>query len=109
MYIDQLNKPCLDYAVHPGEAVREILEEKGMSAAELSRKSEVSAKLISQILKGKAPITAETALKLEPVLEISANLLNNMNAQYKLFIARQKATNKSASQTPGKTISKRLM
>lgn len=91
MYREHSNESGLDYAVHPGEIVEEILESKRMSAAEFSRRSGLTAKLISQILQGEAPVTPDTAVRMEPVLGVSANLLSNINANYYLFLARRKA------------------
>ncbi len=91
MVMAHSNESCLDYAIHPGEVVEEILESKRMSAAEFSRRSGLTAKLVSQILQGKAPITPDTAVRMEPVLGISANLLGNMNSRYYTFMARREA------------------
>jgi HTH-type transcriptional regulator / antitoxin HigA len=45
-----------------------------MSQAELARRTGLSAKHINLILKGTAPITPDTALKLERVLNIPARI-----------------------------------
>ena len=49
-------------AIHPGEFLREILEERGVSQAEFSRMVGVSPMRISHIVKGTRPVTAEMAL-----------------------------------------------
>ena len=48
--------------VHPGEFLKEILDELGISQAELARTVGLSAMRISHVIKGKRPITAEMAL-----------------------------------------------
>lgn len=78
-----------DYAVHPGEILQETLETKNMSGAELARRCGLTEKHISQIINCKSPVTPETAIQLERVLDISANVWNNLDAQYRLFIAKQ--------------------
>jgi addiction module HigA family antidote len=51
-------------AIHPGEHLTDELRELGMSAAELSRQINVPVNRITQIMKGKRAITADTALRL---------------------------------------------
>jgi len=48
--------------VHPGEFLKEILDELGISQAELARTVGLSAMRISHVIKGKRPINAEMAL-----------------------------------------------
>lgn len=48
--------------IHPGEFLKEILEELGISQAEFARTIGLSAMRISHIIKGKRPVTAEIAL-----------------------------------------------
>lgn len=71
-----------DYAVPPGETLAEVLESRGMSQADLARRTGLSAKHINLILKGSASITPETALKLENVLSIPARIWNALEANY---------------------------
>ena len=49
-------------ASHPGEFLREILEEHGISQAHFSRAIGVSPMRISHVIKGTRPVTAELAL-----------------------------------------------
>ena len=71
-----------DYAIPPGETVRETLEALGMTQAELSRRSGLSAKHVNQILQGQAPVTPETALAFERVLGVPARFWNSLEANY---------------------------
>jgi addiction module HigA family antidote len=77
-----------DYAVPPGETLAEVLEVRGMSQAELARRTGVSAKHINLILKGTAPITPDTALKLERVLNIPARIWNALEVNYQGHLSR---------------------
>ena len=54
-----------DYAVAPGWVLAERLEAQGISRAEFARRCDRSAKLISEIIAGKAPIEPKTALQFE--------------------------------------------
>ena len=63
-----------DYVVAPGSVLKERLEVRGISQAELARRCGRSAKLISEIIAGKAPLEPETALQLEKVLGVDASI-----------------------------------
>ena len=78
-----------DYAVHPGRILKEHLSARNMKQSDLAKLCGLSAKHISQIISGKAPVTPETAIQLERVLGMSANIWNNLDADYRLQIAKQ--------------------
>lgn len=71
-----------DYAVPPGESLREAIEAIGMSQADLARRTGLSAKHINQIIQGDASISPDTALALEHVVGIPARLWNALEANY---------------------------
>lgn len=77
-----------DYAVHPGEYLEEVLESREIKKKELSDRLGISVKHLSQIIHKQAMLTAELAVQLERTLGISANIWNNLNADYSLFYAR---------------------
>ncbi|RAZ92862.1 addiction module antidote protein, HigA family [Mesorhizobium hawassense] len=77
-----------DHSTPPGDLIQEYLDELGISARELARRCGRSGKLISEIIAGKAPVEPETALQLERVLEVSASVWMNMEAAYRLHVAR---------------------
>src|SRR5262245_36791056 len=76
------------YATHPGLVLSEELEARGMSQAELAKRTGHPPKVINLIIKGKAPITPETALQLEHVLGIPASVWNSLEAGYNESVAR---------------------
>jgi HTH-type transcriptional regulator/antitoxin HigA len=80
-----------DWAVAPGEVLSEALEERGMSQSELARRMGRPTKTINEIARGKAAITADTALQLELALGISAALWNGMESNYRAALATQRA------------------
>ena len=80
-----------DYAVHPGEILEEILEAQGISKTEFAERSGLTPKTISWIVTGKNPVTSENAIIFERILGISAEVWNNLDAEFRLFQARQKA------------------
>ena len=57
----------------PGDTLKEILDDRGLTQAELAERMGRPKKTINEIIKGKAAITPETALQLELVLGIPAS------------------------------------
>jgi len=88
-----INEFVPDYAVHPGEILEEVLEAQDISKGEFAERSGLTAKTISWIITGKNPVTSENAIVFERVLGISAQIWNNLDAEFRLFQARQKARN----------------
>ena len=78
-----------DYAVPPGWVVEEHLQSQNLSPAELARRCGRSAKLISEIITGKAPIEPKTALQFEKVLGLDASIWLGIEARYQLHRARE--------------------
>jgi HTH-type transcriptional regulator / antitoxin HigA len=81
-----------DYVSPPGETLEDVLEDRGMSQAELAERTGLSRKTVNEIIKGKASITSETALHLERVLGVPAGFWNSREHQYREALARQKET-----------------
>src|SRR6266571_179023 len=77
-----------DWAVAPGEILLEALQDRGMTQAELAQRMARPPKTINEIIKGKAAITAETAIQLERALGISARFWNNLESNYREAMAR---------------------
>ncbi|MEK7069165.1 MAG: HigA family addiction module antitoxin [Patescibacteria group bacterium] len=77
-----------DYAIHPGETLRDELEVMNISQVELTQRTGISEKHISQIINGEAPITPETAIKLERSLGVSAEFWANLQKNYDITVAR---------------------
>ena len=75
-----------DYVSPPGETLADVLEERSMTQADLARRAGLSKKTVNQIVKGKDPITPETALKLERVLGIPARFWLTREQHYREFL-----------------------
>lgn len=82
------NQYTPNYAVHPGEILEEYLDTLGMSQTELSDRTGIVLKHINEIIKGKAPVTSETALKLERSVGHPAHFWNNLQRLYEETKAR---------------------
>lgn len=72
----------------PGETLVEVLEERGMTQAELATRTGLSNKHINQIAKGRAPITTETSLLLERVTGVAARVWSNLETAYREHLHR---------------------
>ena len=86
----QTNKPFI--AVHPGELVKDEIEARGVSQKKLAEIIGIPYTMLNEILNGKRPVTAETALLLEAALDINAEMLVNMQSSYSLQTARKNKT-----------------
>ena len=78
-----------DYTVPPGEILSERIKAQGISQAELARRCGHSAKLISEIINGKAPLKPGIALQFEKVLNVDASIWLNIETDYRLYEARE--------------------
>ncbi len=77
-----------DYAVAPGEVLREHLQVRGISQAEFARRCGRSPKLISEIVAGTAPVLPDTALQFEKVLGLDATVWLALEQDYRLHRAK---------------------
>ena len=75
--------------IHPGEFVREILEEKGISQAQFARAIGVAPMRISHIVKGTRPVTAEMALLFGRAFAQSPQYWLNLQAAFDLKVAER--------------------
>lgn len=83
------NEYLPDVVSAPGETLEEVLEDRGMTQAELSARMGRPTKTINEIIKGKAAITPSTALQLERVLGVPASIWNNLERHYREYLAQE--------------------
>ena len=77
-----------DYAVAPGATLQETIDALGMDQKELAIRTGLTPKTINLIVKGKAPITPDTAVLLERVTGMPARMWNNLESNYREQLAR---------------------
>jgi len=77
-----------DVAVPPGATIRSILQDMGMTQAELAVRMKRPANKINEIIQGKRQVTVETALELELTLGLPADFWINLEKNYQLNKAR---------------------
>lgn len=76
--------------VHPGRLLAGEMEARGLSALALSLHLRVPANRISEIVKGRRSITAETALRLGRYFKTGPELWLRLQASYDLAVAEKK-------------------
>lgn len=80
----------LAYVPHPGETLREKLDELGMPIKEFAQRCIKPIPTIHHVLNGQSSITPDMAIAFEKVLQIPAHLWLNMQASYDEYIARKR-------------------
>lgn len=80
--------------IHPGEMLRDELEETGTSLNELARALRVPMNRISELVNGKRSITADTAMRLARYFGTSPQYWLNLQTAYDLEVAGSKIGSK---------------
>jgi addiction module HigA family antidote len=75
--------------IHPGNFLREILEERGVSQARFARAIGVAPMRVSHVVNGTRPVTAELALLFSKALGQSPQYWLNLQASYDLKLAEK--------------------
>lgn len=86
----------LEPSPKPGEKLLEVLRERNMSQTQLARRLGRPKKLISDVIKGKATITPDTALQFEQVLEVPAATWLELEARYQAQLAEKRLEERAA-------------
>ena len=79
-----------DWVSPPGDTIVDLLEEHGWTQVELAKRTGYTTKHISQLINGKAPISEDTAIKLERVLGGNARFWMTREAHYRESLARER-------------------
>ena len=77
-------------AIHPGEFLRETLEDLAMTQVAFANAIGVSPMRVSHLLKGDRPVTAELALRLGRVFGQTPQYWLNLQSAYDLKVAQIK-------------------
>ncbi len=75
--------------IHPGEYIAETLEELDMSARELALALDVPTNRITEIVRGRRAISADTALRLGRWLNTGPDVWMNLQKTWELRTAEQ--------------------
>ncbi len=84
----------------PGDTLRDLMNERGISQAELARRLGRPAQAINEVVGGRKEITEDTALELERVLQVPARFWLARESRYREYLARLRAADASRSALP---------
>jgi HTH-type transcriptional regulator/antitoxin HigA len=82
--MDRTNSYNPQTILHPGETLREKLEELGMSTKEFALRTGDAEKTINAVLNGESAITQDMAIKFEIVTRIPAHFWMNNQRGYEV-------------------------
>jgi len=74
--------------IHPGEHVKEFMDDFGLTMNQLAKALHVPPNRIRTIVKGTRGITAETAMRLARYFGTSVEMWMNLQARYEVEVAR---------------------
>ena len=80
--------------IHPGEFIKEILQETGVSQAAFAKNLNVSPMRISHIIHGRRPVTAEMAFLIGKATGQTPEYWLNLQMDYDLKVIGRKVTRK---------------
>jgi addiction module HigA family antidote len=80
-----------DWISPPGDTIEDILEERGWSKAELAQRAGFTKKHVNELVKGRAPISADAAERLSRVLGSTPDFWLVRDAQYQAALVRRRA------------------
>ena len=78
-------------SVHPGEILKDELEEFGLSQAAFARQIDVPPNRVSQIIAGKRSVTGDTALRFGHWFGVEPQFWLNLQTQFDLTTAERRA------------------
>jgi addiction module HigA family antidote len=83
-------------AVHPGEILKDELDELGITPTEFARQIDVPPNRISQIITGKRAVTGDTALRFGHWFGVEPQFWLNLQSAYEIRVAEGKTGRKIA-------------
>ncbi|HEV8031547.1 MAG TPA: HigA family addiction module antitoxin [Stellaceae bacterium] len=85
-----VNRPIARTPTHPGELMREILDEHiQLPVAQAAGRMKIRSQTLIAVLKGVEPVTADIALRFSRLTGAAPELYLQMQAQYDLWTARE--------------------
>jgi addiction module HigA family antidote len=76
------------YPTHPGEVLKDEIEYRGITQRKLAESMGLAYSVVNEILNGKRPLTAKTALMFEAALDVPADSLMYLQLKYNMQTAR---------------------
>lgn len=102
--VEKMNGLSLDFIIHPGETIKEVLEERKMNQEELAIRTGFSPKHISEVVNGKKGISPSFAKGLEYVFGMPVSFWINLQGIYDKEIIEFEEKNNISKNEYGKNI-----
>lgn len=77
------------FPIHPGEVLKDEIEERGITQRQMADSMGLTYSVINEILNGRRPLTAKTALMFEAALDVPADSLMFLQTKYNMQTARK--------------------
>ena len=77
------------FPTHPGEVLKDEIEERGITQRQLADSMGLTYSVVNEILNGRRPLTAKTALMFEAALDVPADSLMYLQTKYNMQTARK--------------------
>ena len=74
---------------HPGEIIKDELEDRGISQREFAERIGMSYSVLNELLNAQRPLTTNTALLFEAALGLPADMLLRIQTKYNLQTTRK--------------------
>lgn len=84
--------------IHPGEVLKTVIEDAGISANKLALSLRIAPNRITEIINGRRALTADTALRLARFFGTSAQMWINLQAKYDLDLAEDQLADRIESE-----------
>ena len=84
--------------IHPGEALKSVLDDAQLSANTVALALRIPANRLTEIINGRRSISADTAMRLGRYFGTSAQMWMNMQSQYDLEVAEATLADQIASE-----------
>ena len=94
----KMNGLSPEFIIHPGETLKEMLQDRGMTQRELAIRTGVKEPHISGIVNCQKPISSAFAKKLEYALGVDASFWINLQANYEKELADYEEVNQVSKQ-----------
>lgn len=94
IHIDNINSGAIANnltsfcATHPGEVLKDEVEEQGISQKALAERIGVSYRIVNDILNERRPLNTEMAMLFEAALGVPANTLLSLQMDYDIYAAK---------------------
>ena len=77
------------YPTHPGEVLKDEIEERGISQRQLAESVGLAYSVVNEILNAHRPLTAKTAWMFEAALDVPADSLMYLQTKYNMQTSRK--------------------